>query len=174
MRTWIMAAAAFALSTPASAQIVLTSGQGVSVSIGGDGAVRPDKVRPAALGPHDFEALDQMRVAYKATKPAGEVLPPVMMSNTEIPMPAIAPGRIEIVFVVIGDKDSVLLILNGYDQGLTYRATITARGRSAPTDVCLVMPGKRGYEHWPYAIDKVELTALTLVDWSPEDGVPCK
>jgi hypothetical protein len=173
MRNWILAVA-LTVAAPASAQVVLTSGQGVAVTVGADGEAEAGNVHPAALGPHDLEALDQLRIAYKAVEPRSGVLPPVMMSATEATMPDVAPGRIEIVFVVIGEKDSVLVMLNGYDQGLTYRATITARGRTAPTDVCLVIPGRRGYEHWPYAIEKIELTAFSLADWSPEDGVPCK
>jgi hypothetical protein len=170
----MIAAAALTVATPASAQVTLSSGQGTSVTIGSDGKVEMGKVHPAALGPHDLEALDQMRISYKTAKVKSGVMPPVMMRATEATMPDVAPGRVEIVFVVIGEKDSVLVMLNGYDQGLTYRATIFVKGRSGPTDVCLVMPGRRGYEHWPYAIDRIELTAFQFEDWKPGNPVPCK
>lgn len=173
MRTWIMAAAALAVAAPASAQVTLAPGQGVTLTFGGSGEAMASDVHPAALGPHDMDALEQMRIAYKAAKPKPGVLPPVVMNYTDA-APAITPGRIEIVFVVIGEKDSVLAIVNGYARGMTYRATITTRGRAQPTDVCLVLPGRRGYEHWPYAIEKIELTEFTLVDWAPGDSLPCR
>lgn len=173
MRYW-MVAAAMVCANPASAQVALTSGQGVSIAIAADGEVETGKPHPAALGPHDLEALDQMRIAYQSIPQTEGVLPAVAMNPGDHPMPGIIAGKIEIAFVVIGDKDSVLVILNGYERALVYRARITVRGKTGPTDVCLVMPGKRGYEHWPYAIERIELTALTLVDWSPEDGITCK
>lgn len=169
-----MMAAAMVCAAPASAQVALTTGQGVAITIAGNGEVETSKPHPAALGPHDLAALDQMRIAYQSIPQTEGVLPPVVLNSEDHPMPDIVPDKIEIVFVVIGDKDSVLAILNGYDRALVYRAKIAVRGKAGPTDVCLVMPGRRGYEHWPYAIERIELTALTLVDWSPEDGIPCK
>lgn len=173
MRFWMMAAAAMAVAVPASAQVTLESGQGVTVTIDASGKAELGKVHPAALGPHDLEALDQMRIAYKVLEPTEGVMPPVMMSG-DVAMPEITPGRVEIAFVVIGEKDSVLVLLNGYDEALTYRARIKVMTRTGPTDVCLVVPGKRGYEHWPYKIDHIELTDFKLEPWQPGDKVTCR
>ena len=177
MRNWIFVTAALMAAAPASAQVTLVSGQGVSVTIGKSGA-SAEPVHAAALGDDDLEALGMMRKSYE-TNPAAHsntptVLAPEPITNVRVPGRPVVPGRIEIVFEVVEGKDTVLAIRNGYPQGLTYRARITRAGRSGPTDVCLVMPGKRGYEHWPYVIDKIELTELTLVDWKAEDGVPCR
>ncbi|MCW3846721.1 hypothetical protein OF829_05680 [Sphingomonas sp. LB-2] len=170
--------AALAMAVPASAQVTLTPGQGVTVAVSAGGKVSAERVHPAALAPDDLEAVGMLRDSYPAIQksqsdPKG-VLPAIPMRNSRVPAGPIKPDRIEIVFEVIDGKDSVLAIRNGYGQGLTYRAQITARGRTAPTDVCLVMPGKRGYEHWPYAIDRIELTELTLADWTPDQGIPCR
>jgi hypothetical protein len=39
--------------------------------------------------------------------------------------------------------DALLVIENGYGDGLRYRAVMRRGDRTAPTDVCLVMLGKR-------------------------------
>lgn len=67
----------------------------------------------------------------------------------------------------------LLSIENGYEQGVTYRAMILRGDRRTPTDVCLVRPGGRGYEHWPYAFDAIEISALRLQDWKDGDPIPC-
>jgi len=48
------------------------------------------------------------------------------------------------------------------------------QGETSPTDVCLGMPAGIGVEHWPFAIDALELDGFALAPWKPEDGVPCK
>lgn len=85
------------------------------------------------------------------------------------------PGQLRFRFLQVPGTDHAMLIVhNGYAKGLVYRARITARGKTSPTDVCLVMPGKVGIEHWPYAISAIEVSAFELIDWKPGDGAPCK
>jgi hypothetical protein len=79
----------------------------------------------------------------------------------------VAPGGKE-------EESRLLLIENGYDRGLRYRATIYRRGRSEPTDVCVVIPERRGYEHWPYPIDRIELSGLTLFPLREGDPLTCE
>ena len=91
------------------------------------------------------------------------------------PMPVPDPGKLRFRFLQVpGAGHALLIVHNGYRQALLYRARIWAKGGNGPTDVCLVMPGKPGIEHWPYAIAAIEVSAFELVDWKPEDGVPCK
>jgi hypothetical protein len=40
--------------------------------------------------------------------------------------------------------------------------------------VCIVLPGKRGYEHWPYPIEKIELSEFTVEPWKEGDPVTCR
>lgn len=72
-----------------------------------------------------------------------------------------------------GKDQSLLVILNGYDRGMVYRATMRVKGRAQATDVCLVMPGKIGLEHWPFPLDAIDLSDMKLVPWKPKDGIVC-
>ena len=47
-------------------------------------------------------------------------------------------------------------------------------GEDEPTDVCAVLPMLRGYEHWPYPIDRIELTKLTLIPYRQGDNPTCE
>jgi hypothetical protein len=83
----------------------------------------------------------------------------------------IAPDALRFIFVrVPGQGHSVLFVENGYGRAMAYRARIYANGRSAPTDVCVVLPRLRGVEHWPYRIDRIELSQLRLERW--REGQP--
>jgi hypothetical protein len=86
----------------------------------------------------------------------------------------VKPGQLKISFVSLKPPGhSLLIIENGYADALVYRARITVKGKPTATDVCLVLPGKRGYEHWPYPIEKIELSQLRRQPWQDGDPVPC-
>lgn len=83
----------------------------------------------------------------------------------------VVPGQIHIAFRQIGNSDHRLLVIaNGYDRALAFRAVIRVGGKDRHTDVCTVMPGLHGIEHWPYASDRIMLTDLRLEKWA--EGTP--
>jgi hypothetical protein len=86
----------------------------------------------------------------------------------------IDPNRIKLRLLIIPPHDSVLVVDNGYDHALSYRAIIWVNDQAGPTDVCWVLPGHHGYEHWPYLIDRVELLDLKFEAWQEGDRVPCR
>jgi hypothetical protein len=94
------------------------------------------------------------------------------VSSEGLPAPEpIAPGSLAIKFVAIsGGKASLLVLENGYDKAVAYRARITVKGKATPTDVCTVLPGKRGFESWPYPIERIQLTGFALEPW--DGGMP--
>ncbi len=168
MRNWIIAAAALVVAAPASAQVTLEPGQGVTVRLAKKGDVSVSDVRADELGKYDMSFVEKMRTSA----PTGNNI--VMGSAApNIPVPKVQPDRVEITFVVLDGKESVMVLVNGYGEAVSYRASIWRRGRKAPTDVCIVLPGKRGYEHWPYPIERIELTAFTAVPWKDGDPIPC-
>ncbi|MEO6198474.1 MAG: hypothetical protein ABIO68_00850 [Sphingomicrobium sp.] len=68
-----------------------------------------------------------------------------------------------------GGAETVLVIENGSELSFIYKARIGRGSSSMMTDVCQVVPGKRGIEHWPYQIDWIEITnvrAIPYVDGS--------
>ena len=73
-----------------------------------------------------------------------------------------------------GAVETLLVLENGYDRALRYRARMIVDGRSQPTDVCTVLPRLRGYEHWPHAIERMELSDFALVGYRPGTPPVCE
>lgn len=164
MRT-ALAIAALVGAVPAHAQIALEPGQAVTVQVSREGEASVTGSGLADLSAYDDTFLDKVRNAYKTHD--------TFVTGSADGAPQIARGALDVRFVVIDGKESVLVFENGYDEGIVYRATMYANGKSAPTDVCLVMPNRRGYEHWPFAIDKIELSGFRRVVWKEGDSIPC-
>jgi len=87
--------------------------------------------------------------------------------DADRPLPdPVPPNEIRVAFRQIGDSDHRLLVIaNGYDRALAYRAYVHVNGKDQYTDVCTVPPGRHGFEHWPYAIDRITLVDLRLEPW---------
>jgi hypothetical protein len=90
------------------------------------------------------------------------------------PADPIRRGRIGISFTALKDGSSLLMIENGYDLRFTYRARIVTNEGAEPTDVCQVVPGKRGYEHWPMVVKRIELSAMHLEAGDDTTGLRCE
>jgi len=90
------------------------------------------------------------------------------------PPPPIAPGEIRMRLHDVAGQHTLLVIENGYDQALIFHARMTRGARSQATDVCLVVPNNRSFEHWPEPLDALELSQLVQVSWRPGDPVPCR
>lgn len=58
----------------------------------------------------------------------------------------------------------MLSVENGYDHAFAYRARMFARGRSANTSICPVMPRIMGMESWGDPIDRLELREPRLFE----------
>jgi hypothetical protein len=87
--------------------------------------------------------------------------------------PPIEAETVRFKFHSIAGRHSLLVIANGYARALVYRARMTESDRTRPTDVCLVVPGNYGFEHWPHPIDRLEIYDLRLVEWKDGDPPPC-
>lgn len=114
-----------------------------------------------------FEARLTEGFAREVAPPGATVLPPVPIYNSPVPPPPIRPEQVRITFRQVPgrsilDLHSLLTIQNGYDRSFRFRAVMQSGSKSAPTDVCEVFPGKYGLEHWPYRIERLELSALRL------------
>jgi hypothetical protein len=91
------------------------------------------------------------------------------------PLAPIQPNVLRLRFVNLpGTDHSVLLVENGYDRAFGYRAVMHVRGHGSPTDVCLVRSHLRGIEHWPYAIESIDLSSFRLVPWRDGQQVTCQ
>jgi hypothetical protein len=80
---------------------------------------------------------------------------------------------IRVKFQSIAGRHSLLVIENGYDRAIVYRAWMTWARQTRPTDVCLVTPNQHGFEHGPFPIDRLEISEVRFVDWRQGDPQPC-
>jgi hypothetical protein len=156
--------------------VTLALGETVTVRVErGSGVSVLDRGRAGPLSDFDQAALRMALGADPGTASGSNALE-IMSGDPRMPdPPAIAHGVVRITFVpVTGGRHSLLIVENGYDRGLAYRARIEVRGRRQPTDVCLVIPERRGHEHWPYPIDRIELSAFQLQPWDESAGPRCR
>lgn len=89
--------------------------------------------------------------------------------------PSLEPSVVRISFMQAPTGDDTLLIVeNGHDRALHYRVRIAVAGAEPqPSDVCLVKPMGRTFEHWPYRIDRIEIYELSTQGWRDGDPIPC-
>lgn len=178
MRFWMGMVAAVTVAAPVAAQaqvaktIRLETGETVTILVGGGGAT------VAARGPGTATALDRA-VMQKASN--GAAADATGSNSAEIKrdgMPAAAPIRPNAVKLTLlpvpGTEHRLLVIENGYAQAFTYRATVQSGDRSVATDVCQVIPVRRGYEHWPYRFDALTLSNIHLESLAPGAAVRCE
>lgn len=128
--------------------------------------------KPAKITPNAFETATGAEFARGEHQEAmGPVAKPMTTAGPR------APSGLIVVRLtpIAGEKPgSLLVIANGYDRAFVWRAQIRVAGKMQPTDVCLIMPGKSGVEHWPYAIQSISLTQTRLEPWTPADGIRCE
>lgn len=161
----LAASVAVIAATPAMAQdapaVALVAGDALSIAIDAQARVTG---REQGRAPSQLEG--RVMDLFEA-----ENAPAAMGPNTaditavDIEREPIAPGRLSARFFVRPGKGSLLVLANGYDKAVAYRARITVKGKATATDVCTVLPGKRQFESWPYAIEKIEMSSVVLESW---------
>lgn len=168
---------AFALSVPAAsreeqsaAYTFLTDSSGI-IRIADNGATsEPEFLKPEPPTPWVRSVVREL-TSGKYDWAMGEDSASLARGATGIPSDPVPQGQIRVAFRQIGQSDHRLLVIsNGYDRALAYRAYIRVKGKDQYTDVCTVMPGMHAFEHWPYAADAITLVDLRLETW--RDGQP--
>jgi hypothetical protein len=100
---------------------------------------------------------------------------PSPLPGGQMPLPPpIAAGEIRMRMHDVAGQHTILIIENGYGRALVFHAQMARGDRSRATDVCLVVPNNRSFEHWPEPLDSLELSQLVQVDWREGDPVPCR
>lgn len=89
---------------------------------------------------------------------------PARATPASLEVPAKDAGIVRIAFIQKAtDSEAVLVVVNGADRPLTYRATMTLPwGKTETTGVCDVAPGKQALEHWPHAVAAFDLDRFNL------------
>jgi hypothetical protein len=157
--------------------VTIGRGDSVIVHVGTDGGFwAAEPTAAPAMNAFEAAALAQMQstpLTDSQVQPAipvdhGPTPPSVQSGQVRIMLRAVAPSSAH-------PKGGMLLSLeNGYDGALRYRAVLRNGDRSQPTDVCIVIPHKFGFEHWPYPFDRVELSDLRIIPWHAGDAVTCE
>jgi hypothetical protein len=169
----LAAALALAAATPAAAQtITLAPEEAVTLRADGkDGLAVVTRGR-AEWTPFDLAvARNFLRGLYDQGVGPNSV-------TTALPgmpdPPAIIPGQVRLRFLLIAGQQAELLLENGFDRALVFRASITVAGQTRPTDVCVVLPNNRSSEHWPDAIERIDLSDFELVPWQEGRAPTCE
>ena len=160
-----------AAQAQAAEPITLRPGEAVTVLIDDGGRVTTAANKPALpMSAYDRAAVEDLLVNH----PEAYGVSSAVLDAGE--PPPIASGEVRISLRILpGKEEATLLILeNGYGQGFKYRAAMRQNGRSQPTDVCVVRPWHRSYEHWPYRIDRLDLSGLILVPLRPDQPATCE
>jgi hypothetical protein len=176
MRHLLFAAAIMAVATPAFAQdrlpITLAPEQAITLRLDESGAtLARENPGRAEWTPFDLAVARYMAGLPPPKEPAPSI--PLPSGGSMPPAPDVPPNRLRLRFLSTAGQHSLLILENGYDRGIVYRARMTRHGETSATDVCLVMPGRHGFEHWPDAIERIEISDIRFVPWRQGDPVPC-
>lgn len=163
--------AALALIAAADAPVLdIADGHSVSLQIT-DSGFSASAPAPAEIAP--FEAAATNTLWQGGTYKVGSV--GTGAGHDGVPeTPPIAPNQIKLKMVDYPTGQTLLAVENGYGKALVYHAVMHLGRDTQATTVCLVQPGKRTMEHWPFKIDRLELSGLRLVDWKKGDPTPCQ
>jgi hypothetical protein len=174
--TRIAALAAALLATPVAAQhipnIRLAPGEAVTVRFDDGGRIGEPTRSRAKWTRYDVLAARELAGMTPPQEAMPEGLPLGELDGVKPgPIPA---DEVRVRFMSIGDRNSLLVVENGQGQGLRYRARMTVRGETKPTDVCIVLPRRPSYEHWPYRIERLELSDFEFIPWNADRLPNCE
>ena len=164
---------------PASAQtggnIVLEPEEAVTLRLDGPGGAEPVVTERGRAAWTDYDiAVARNFVAGSYDAATGNNTVPLSQGKGVPETPPIAPDQLRLRFMSVAGQHTQLILENGHDRALVYRARITRRGQSAATDVCVVPPNNRSTEHWPEQIERIELSDLRLVPWQEGQRINCE
>jgi hypothetical protein len=164
------------LTSPALAQsrasVTLQVGDAATFRLAPDGAATLAEQRGSA----EWTAYDVAVARHLSGLPIPERAVPFAspLGRDVAPQePPIEPDMVRVKFLSIAGQHSLLVIENGYDRAIAYRARMFRGDQARPTDVCFVIPHKHGFEHWSFVIDRLEISDMRFVPWREGDPIPC-
>lgn len=171
----VAVALAWSSSTALADTLSVRAGESLRVSISDKGATVLSRESAPSLSAFEAEGLANAQALV--VPPSAKTVPPVGLDQTNAAPPKIVTKQLQITFrnvpgVNAGTVHSFLTLENGYDHFVRYRAIMHRGDASRPSDVCDVLPGRTGFEHWPYKLNSVELSDFQLVDLA--GGVECQ
>lgn len=171
---WCLGVASAGAQVRAVETVTLQRGQAATLQFDeGGGALLMETSAAPEMTPFELSvSRDFVRGAFDHA--IGDTVAPITTAKRP-EAEEVQPHMVRLKFVQIPDTDHTLLLIeNGYGQGLRYRAVMHVDGEGERTDVCLVMPNLRSLEHWPYGVDAIELSDFHLLPWRDGDPLPCE
>jgi hypothetical protein len=167
---------ALLIAAPAAAQEVPTlsvaPGESMILHFDDGGRVGPPERGTAAWSRFDIVAARQLAGTTPPEAPETEA---TMMHGTDEARPEpIPPGTVRVRALSINGQHTLLVVENGQAGALAYRARMTVRGQTRPTDVCVVLPHLPSYEHWAFPIERLELSDFRFIPWAPGRAPTCE
>lgn len=176
MKFFALAVALAAIATPVPAQdrlpITLVPEDMVTLWLDESGATLTRlEASHAPWRPFDLAVARHLSGLPPPKEPAPAV--PLASGGAIPPAPPVLAHRLGLRFMSIAGQHSILIVENGFDRAVTFRARMTRGANTVATDVCLVVPMRYGFEHWPHPIDRIEISDIRFVPWHEGDPVPC-
>jgi hypothetical protein len=176
MKALALIVGASLLAAPAAAQDIpalsLTPGESIVLHFDDGGRVGPPERGTAAWSRFDLVAARQLAGTTPPDAPMANATP-IQTGDENRPDP-IPPGLVRIRALSIDGRHTLLVVENGEGRALAYRARMTVRGRTQPTDVCVVLPHLPSYEHWAFPIERLELSDFRFIAWAPGRAPTCE
>jgi hypothetical protein len=164
----LILAATLTAAAPVQQPMALHPGETVTLRVHEGRVTVIERGAAPPLSAYEAEMVRRLQAqevpAGSGVQPAILVPHGTMAANPPTPV----PGQVRLTFRHVSgarpgsDDSSVLLLVNGYGASFRYRAVMHKDGRASPTDVCEVPPQLSGTEHWPYAIDQLDISDAHL------------
>lgn len=152
--------------------ISLAPGDAVTVRFDDGGRIGEPERGRAAWSRFDIVAARQLA---GMTPPDAPVPEAVQVGDVDGLRPDPVPqNEVRVRFLSIAGLHALLVVENGQGRALAYRARMTVRGHARHTDVCIVLPRLPSYEHWPHAIERLELSDFRFIPWMPNRAPTCQ
>jgi hypothetical protein len=175
MKTFAILLGLFLFAAPAAAQdvpaLTLAPGEAVTMHFDDGGRVGTPERAAATWSRFDIAAARQLAGMTPPDAPMPTGIPVAAGDVQPDPIPA---DQVRVRVLSIAGQHTLLVVENGQSRALSYRARMTVRGRTQPTDVCIVLPHLPSYEHWAFPIERIELSDFRFVAWAPGRAPTCE
>jgi hypothetical protein len=163
-------------ASPAIAQnvptISLSPGEAVTIRFDDGGRAGEPERSAATWSRFDLYAARHLAGMAPPDAPVPEGMP-IDAADNILPDP-IPREELRLRMMSIAGQHVLLVVENGRERALAYRARMVANGRETHTDVCVVLPRLPSYEHWAFPIERLELSDFRFIPWAPARNPTCE
>jgi hypothetical protein len=158
-----------AASEESGQKVTIHRGETVTVRMVGDRQFLTGGRDPVAAG-----VSSQLEESFLSMQAAGAKT--VLPKRLDLPKePPVLANVVQLTMKAGATAGQTLLIVeNGYDRPLRYRARIVRASGTEPTSVCEVAPHKIVFEYWSEKLETLDLSEFELVQAQSDGGLHCR